>query len=229
MKPIGVAHTPFKEKFGIPRQPGLAEAVGELEFFAPHDDPDAFEGVEQCSHLWLLFLFHHSSGGWAPKVRPPRLGGNRKLGVFATRSPNRPNPLGLSVVKLEGVRSAPLRLQVSGIDLLDGTPILDVKPYVPYVDAVGEARCSFAEPPRPLRVEFRDSALEDCRKHGLRLGVDLKSLVEQLLALDPRPAYHQDERTYGNRLYDLDVKWRVIQERVEVLEFRKASSSGSIS
>lgn len=226
MKPIGVVHTPFKEKFGIPRQSGLVPAaVGELAFFPPYDDPVAFEGLEFCTHLWLQFLFHQSSEQWAPRVRPPRLGGNRKLGVFATRSPNRPNRLGLSVVRLLQVKKGPVRLKVGGIDLLDGTPLLDVKPYVPYADAPDFARYpGFEQAPERLPVHFSEAAGRDCQVHGARLGLDLSALLTQFLSLDPRPAYHQDERSYGNRIYDLDVHWRVDDGEVVVISLEETQS-----
>lgn len=146
IQPIGIVHSCFKEKFAIPRQPALAPAAtGEIELFAPYNDPVALEGLEEVSHLWLSFIFHqtlasaHSSINSKPqlRVRPPRLGGNKKVGVFATRSTHRPNALGLSVVKLDGIRNN--RLQISGIDLLNGTPLVDIKPYLPYADNVGTA------------------------------------------------------------------------------------------
>src|SRR3954463_4060851 len=133
---IGIIHSCFKEKFGIPRQPGLAPlATAQLELLPPYDNRAALEGLETCSHIWLQFVFHaNKRDAWKPKVKPPRLGGNKSLGVFATRSPTRPAPIGLSVVKLDGISEADgkLFLNLSGIDLLDGTPVLDIKPYVPY-------------------------------------------------------------------------------------------------
>jgi tRNA-Thr(GGU) m(6)t(6)A37 methyltransferase TsaA len=217
LKPIGVVHSCFKEKFAIPRQPALAPAAcGEIELFAPYDDPLAIEGLESISHLWVSFIFHKAM----PKedevrlrVRPPRLGGNKKIGVFATRATHRPNPLGLSVVKLEGVKNG--RLQISGIDLLDGTPIVDIKPYVPYADALPDASNAIAsESPELSQVEFTSEALTSAQQHGERLDQPVKELIEQMLAQDPKPAYQKPdpERLYGVKIWDLEVKWRYIKE-----------------
>jgi len=206
---IGMVHSCFKEKFGIPRQPGLATAAtATLEVVAPYNNPDAFQGLELTSHIWLQFVFHqNNTEQWRPKVRPPRLGGNKSIGVFATRSPVRPSPIGLSVVKLERLELGPslVRLHLSGIDLLDGTPVLDIKPYVPYVDALSEATNQFAErEPVLLPVIFSD-------KLQLELAPrrDLLLLIEQVLQQDPRPKYHalDEQRRYGMRIEDVEVRW----------------------
>ncbi len=209
-EPIGVVHSCFSEKFAIPRQPQLAPAAtATLELFAPYNQAQALEGLEQVSHLWLLFVFHAADSG--PKhlrVRPPRLGGNRRIGVFASRATHRPNPLGQSVVKLEGIVDG--KLLLSGIDLLDGTPILDIKPYVPYADSLPEARNALAPaPPPPIKVEWSEAALQQARQHAERLHSDLVALIEQCLAQDPKPAYQQPEpsREYGVRFWDLNVRW----------------------
>jgi tRNA-Thr(GGU) m(6)t(6)A37 methyltransferase TsaA len=217
LKPIGVVHSCFKEKFAIPRQPALAPAAkGEIELFPPYNDPVAIEGLEEVSHLWLSFIFHKAM----PKedevrlrVRPPRLGGNKKIGVFATRATHRPNPLGLSVVKLDGIKNG--RLQISGIDLLDGTPIIDIKPYVPYADALPNAINTMAsERPELSQVEFEPEATLSAQKHAERLNQPVKELIEQMLAQDPKPAYQQPdpERIYGVKIWDLEVKWRYLKE-----------------
>jgi tRNA-Thr(GGU) m(6)t(6)A37 methyltransferase TsaA len=217
LKPIGVVHSCFKEKFAIPRQPALAPAAcGEIELFAPYDDPLAIEGLESISHLWLSFIFHQAM----PKedevrlrVRPPRLGGNKKIGVFATRATHRPNPLGLSVVKLDGIKNG--RLQISGIDILDGTPIVDIKPYVPYADSLPTASNAIASDcPELSQVEFSPEALILAREHAARLDKPVKELIEQMLAQDPKPAYQKidPERLYGVRIWDLEVKWRYLQQ-----------------
>jgi tRNA-Thr(GGU) m(6)t(6)A37 methyltransferase TsaA len=139
-EPIGIARTPFTDKFGIPRQPGLADAPGRIVLNPPFARPEAFAGLDGFSHVWLLWVFHEDclTAGWRPSVRPPRLGGKQKVGVFASRAPYRPNPIGLSAVAQHGLKRGPdgLALTVSGVDLLDGTPILDIKPYVPYADAL---------------------------------------------------------------------------------------------
>lgn len=215
---IGVIESPFKEKFGIPRQPGLVAAEGALLFRPPYDQPEMVDGLEGFSHLWLTFVFHACvDQGWQARVRPPRLGGNRKVGVYASRAPFRPNHIGLSVVELTGIeRDGGLRLKLRGLDLLDGTPVLDVKPYVPYTDALPEARAGFAPDAPTSRLEVRFS--QEAEK--LLAGDDeLRELIRQVLALDPRPAYHADDpqRVYGMQLADSDVRWRVSEGVVEVV------------
>ena len=184
VSPIGYIRSCFKEKFAIPRQPQLAPAArGVLELLPPFDGGEAVEGLEQVSHVWLLFLFHQALEDKPRlKVRPPRLGGNRSLGVFATRATHRPNGIGQSVVRLEKVE--PGRLWLSGIDLLDGTPVLDIKPYVPYADAVADARNAIAEaPPAPIPVQWSDTALAQA------LDVPLRERNELLTAAGYAPLY----------------------------------------
>lgn len=226
VSPIGFLRSCFKEKFAIPRQPQLAPAArGILELLAPFDQPEALEGLEQVSHVWLLFLFHQTLEEQPRlRVRPPRLGGNRSLGVFATRSTHRPNGIGQSVVRLE--RIEPGRLWLSGIDLLDGTPVLDIKPYVPYADCVPDARNGIADaPPALIPLDWSQTALQQAHEHAARLGEPLAELIEQCLAQDPRPAYQkpEPERRYGVRLWDVDVRWHYPQPgRIRVLEVVKA-------
>lgn len=220
-EPIGVMHSCFAEKFAIPRQPQLAPAArGVLELFAPYDKPKAVAGLEGVSHLWLLFVFHAAaSGEQHMRVRPPRLGGNKRIGVFASRSTHRPNPIGQSVVRLEGIE--PGRLLLSGLDLLDGTPILDIKPYVPYADALGDARNSLAESAPPqLPVEWSITALQQAREQAQRLQQPVQELIEQCLAQDPKPAYQRPDadREYGVRFWDINVRWHYPQaDRIRVL------------
>ncbi|MFV9685109.1 tRNA (N6-threonylcarbamoyladenosine(37)-N6)-methyltransferase TrmO [Pseudomonas sp. NY15367] len=227
VSPVGIVRSCFKEKFAIPRQPHLAPAArGVLELLPPFDQGDAVQGLEQVSHVWLLFLFHQALEDKPRlKVRPPRLGGNQSVGVFSTRATHRPNGIGQSVVRLERVE--PDRLHLSGIDLLDGTPVLDIKPYVPYADAVTDARNEMADAPPPLiPVDWQDDALAAARSHGLRLDEPLVALIEQCLAQDPRPAYQQPqpERRYGARFWDLDVHWHYPQPgRIRVLDVQMAS------
>jgi len=221
MKPVAIIHTPFKEKFGIPRQPGLIEsAVGRIELQPPFDRPEVFEGLEGFSHIWLIWQFHAvPEDDWKPMVRPPRLGGNRKVGVFASRSPFRPNPLGLSAVKLESVGER--HLEVSGVDLLDGTPILDIKPYIPYSDAIGDAADGFAAgPPAPkLTVEFSETAQQQLQERPD--GQMEQRLIVACIETDPRPAYKQGEAgEYGFRLFDFDLRWRVSGSVATVMELR---------
>ncbi|MGM3387030.1 tRNA (N6-threonylcarbamoyladenosine(37)-N6)-methyltransferase TrmO [Stutzerimonas stutzeri] len=226
VSPIGFVRSCFKEKFAIPRQPHLAPAArGVLELVAPFDQAVALEGLEQVSHVWLLFLFHEALEAQPRlRVRPPRLGGNRMVGVFATRSTHRPNGIGQSVVRLEGVE--PGRLRLSGIDLLDGTPVLDIKPYVPYADAIAEARNELAaEAPGAIAVQWTENALAQARQQAGRLSEPLVELIEQCLAQDPRPAYQvpPSERRYGTRLWDVDVRWHYpAPDRIRVLEVVKA-------
>ncbi|MFK8330224.1 tRNA (N6-threonylcarbamoyladenosine(37)-N6)-methyltransferase TrmO [Pseudomonas sp. BJa5] len=220
--PIGYVRSCFKEKFAIPRQPQLAPAArGVLELLPPFDSGEAVAGLEQVSHVWLLFLFHQALEGKPRlKVRPPRLGGNTSMGVFATRATHRPNGIGQSVVRLEKVEAG--RLLLSGIDLLDGTPVLDIKPYVPYADAVAGATNQMASaPPAPIAVAWSDDALPQARAHAQRLGEPLVELIEQCLAQDPRPAYQvpPPERVYGVKFWDVQVRWHYPQpERIRVLE-----------
>ena len=213
--PIGVIHSVFREKFGIPRQPGLVPAArATLELLPPYARPEAVRGLEDFSHLWLLFVFHGvPAGRWQPTVRPPRLGGNRRLGVFATRSTFRPNPLGLSAVKLERIviRHGQVVLHLAGVDLLDGTPVLDIKPYLPYADCIAEAAGGFAaEAPALLSaVEFSPAAAGFCAAWR---GSDLRELITQILRQDPRPAYERADpipRLHGMKLYNLDVRWEM--------------------
>jgi tRNA-Thr(GGU) m(6)t(6)A37 methyltransferase TsaA len=217
VSPIGFMRSCFKEKFAIPRQPQLAPAArGVLELVAPFDQGDAVQGLEQVSHVWLLFLFHQALEDKPRlKVRPPRLGGNQSMGVFATRATHRPNGIGQSVVKLDKVEAG--RLWLSGIDLLDGTPVLDVKPYVPYADVIADARNGMAAAaPELIPVQWGDAALAQARAHGVRLEEPLIELIEQCLAQDPRPAYQTPtpERRYGAQFWDLDVRWHYPQPGV---------------
>lgn len=217
--PIGIVHSCFKEKFGIPRQPGLAPSTyGQIVMLPPFDTEDAFVGLEGISHVWLQFVFHQNAQRpWHAKVRPPRLGGNSSIGVFATRSPFRPNNLGLSVVRYLGWRreQGQLRVNIAGLDLLDQTPIVDIKPYVPYADLVPEASNALAEgAPEFLPVKFSDEASSACAELTRGGGVEWRQLVVEVLQQDPRPAYHQPQsgRVYGCRLYDQNVRWCVAKE-----------------
>ena len=220
-EPIGLVHSCFAEKFAIPRQPQLAPAArGVLELFPPYDKPEALAGLEGISHLWLLFVFHAAASGEQHlRVRPPRLGGNQRIGVFASRSTHRPNPIGQSVVRLEGIEAG--RLLISGIDLLDGTPILDIKPYVPYADALPDARNALADAaPAQLAVDWSESALLQARTQAQRLEQPVVELIEQCLAQDPKPAYQRPaaDREYGVRFWDINVRWHYPQaDRIRVL------------
>ncbi len=211
LSPIGVIESDYPDKFGIPRQPGLAPAArARLVLPPPFDDPLAVRGLEAFSHLWLTFVFHQSPERWTPLVRPPRLGGNARVGVFASRSTHRPNRLGLSLVELLEVDTRRgVRLVLAGVDLVSGTPVLDIKPYLPWAEARPEARAGFApEAPPRLPVIFHPSA--EATLHQREDGGSLRALIVQVLAQDPRPAYRKgaENRTYGVRLRDVDVRFR---------------------
>ncbi len=230
MNPIGIIHSPFKEKFGIPRQPLLVpEAKAILVLLAPYDRMDALTGLENFSHIWLTFIFHCSiREQWQPRVRPPRLGGNRSVGVFASRSPFRPNPIGLSVVALDGIsnKDGKLELLLSGVDILDGTPVLDIKPYLPYADSIPDAKAGYASESPQANKSVRFSERADKQLQQRNDGVELKSLIKGVLASDPRPAYKkepQPDRIYGMRLYDFDLKWRMLDDAIEVIELAPVS------
>jgi tRNA (adenine37-N6)-methyltransferase len=228
LEPIGIIHSPYKQKFAIPRQPGLVKsALGAIEFHTKFADPNSLRGIEQFSHLWLIFQFHQTTEqGWSPMVRPPRLGGNKKLGVFATRSTFRPNNMGLSVVEFVEVtqQAGKLVLVVRGIDLLDGTPVFDIKPYVPYVDALVEARGGFAEAAPPLMaVDFLPMA-RDALVRFSRVHPELETLITEVLSQDPRPAYHgntDNNKSYGMHLHDYNIHWRVQNIRCVVESITK--------
>ena len=218
MHTIAHIRTDLPEKFGVPRQSGLVPQLqGTIVFEPEYRNPDALRGLEGFSHLWLIFRFHRAEReGWSPTVRPPRLGGNRRMGVFATRSPFRPNNLGLSCVKLEGEsrdeKLGPV-IRVSGADLVDGTPILDIKPYLPYADCPRDATGGFTDPleAEPLEVECDEAllaGLEAQQRAGL-MGV---------LACDPRPRYQEDpERVYGLAFAGKNVKFTVRDRVLTVL------------
>ena len=216
-KPIGVIRSCFTEKFGIPRQAGLVpQARAILEILPEFRRREAFRGLEEFSHIWLLFVFHaNAEQPWKATVRPPRLGGNRRVGVFASRSGFRPNRIGQSVAALSKVEAGnqKLALHLGGIDLLDGTPVLDIKPYLPYADSLPNAACGYADgkPEPSLPVTFSDQALQTCRVLE-RQQPGLENLIRGLIALDPRPAYHENRPqrgSYGMRLWDWNVRFCV--------------------
>ena len=210
LSPIAYIRSEFPTKFGIPRQSGLVSSLRAMIVFEPmYRNPDALRGIESFSHLWLIWEFSEAlRKGWSPTVRPPRLGGNTRIGVFATRSPFRPNPIGLSCVRLEQVCPDSKHgtvLLVSGADLMDGTPIYDIKPYIPYADAHPEAVGGFAqEAPVPtLQVDFPPQLLE-------RIPEDRRQALISVLALDPRPSYQDDpKRVYGMSFADRNIRFTV--------------------
>ncbi|MDQ6979066.1 MAG: tRNA (N6-threonylcarbamoyladenosine(37)-N6)-methyltransferase TrmO [Mariprofundaceae bacterium] len=208
---IGIVHSCFQQKFGIPRQPRLAPAATAIiELFAPWNTMACLQGLEACSHIWLLFRFHqHQHRTPSATVRPPRLGGNQRIGVFATRSSFRPNYIGMSAVRLLSIsenRGKPT-LHIAGIDVLDQTPLLDIKPYVPYSDSIAEAISPWQAPTDETRpsIEFSPQANEACRQIAPQQP-NFATLIVQLLRQDPRPAYHQQaERRYHMQLWQWDI------------------------
>jgi tRNA-Thr(GGU) m(6)t(6)A37 methyltransferase TsaA len=221
---IGVIRSPYKEKFAVPRQPGLVtDGGGELHLLPPYNVADSVRGLEGFSHLWLLFVFHQTmEGGWRPTVRPPRLGGNARMGVFATRSTFRPNPIGMSLVELKGIRCQKdqVILQLGSLDLVDGTPVVDIKPYLPFAEAVPEAVAGYAQnaPAADMPVYFTPelqpqlSLLEKRYPH-------IERFIREVLAQDPRPAYRKGEdigKTYAVLLLEFNVRWRVTEQGSEV-------------
>jgi len=215
--PIGEVESPYKEKFAIPRQPGLVTAAhGKIILTGDTNNAELVKGLAQFSHIWLLFIFHGTQAqGWKNLVRPPRLGGNKKLGVLATRSTFRPNPIGMSVVKLESIeqKAQQVILHISGLDLLDQTPIIDIKPYIPYSDALSGAKAGFAnsEPESKLNVVFSEIAQQTISEYNTKIP-ELALLIEQVLMQDPRPAYRQDKednKVYGMNLYNLNIQWQM--------------------
>ncbi len=216
MKIIAHIQTDFKDKFGIPRQSGrVPSLLGRIVFEEEFRNPDALRGIEGFSHLWLIFDFSKSHREeWSPTVRPPRLGGNTRIGVFASRSPFRPNPIGLSVVKLERVEKG--ELIVSGVDLLDGTPIYDIKPYLPFADAIPDAVGGYADGFEDYRldVEFPEDLLAT-------LPADKQQAAIDCLAQDPRPSYQQDERRYSMAFAGYDIRFFVKDDTVFVTEIEE--------
>ncbi len=222
MQVIAHIRNAFPTKFGLPRQSGLVPELTSTIVFEPeYRVPEALRGIESYSHLWLIWGFHQAvregeKQDWRPTVRPPRLGGNTRMGVFATRSPFRPNPLGLTVVRLLWVEDSPEGkvLLVAGADMMDGTPIYDVKPYLPYVDSVPDAVGGFAEGTADYRLTV------DCPENLLgRIPKEMQETLLGVLAQDPRPAYqHDEDRVYGLPLGGFDVKFTVKDGRLTVVD-----------
>lgn len=218
---IATVDSPYKEKFAIPRQPGIVSAAqGQLRLKGSANNIELVRGLEQFSHIWLLFVFHGTQAqGWKPLVRPPRLGGNKKLGVLATRSTFRPNPIGMSVVKLDRIehqltahKESQVVLHISELDLLDGTPIVDIKPYVPYADIIEDAHGGYAhqQPSNDIHIIFTDASATIIEEN-LTSYPTLRLLIEQVLSQDPRPAYKQqstDDKIYGMTLHEFNIQWQ---------------------
>ncbi len=227
IEPIGVIETPYKEKFAVPRQPRLVPAAtARVKLLGEANSPEAVRGLEQFSHVWLLFLFDQNlEAGWKPTVRPPRLGGNERIGVFASRSTFRPNGIGMSAVEVKGVikQDEQIYLELGSVDLVDGTPIVDIKPYIPYSDSIPDAQGGYAgEEPEKSQVTFSSQALSSQALAVVQKQYDtdhLLSVIEQVLAQDPRPAYKKnkpDNKEYAVNLFDLNVKFTVKDNLITV-------------
>ena len=228
---IGVVHSCFMAKFGVPRQPRLIrEATGYIELQPPYNQPNCVRGLEDFSHIWVLFVFHQNiREGWKATVRPPRLGGDKRIGVFASRSSFRPSPIGMSVMELAGIEQKEhgiLRVHVRGIDVIDGTPVIDIKPYIPYSDCVPEATGGYA-PTAPdesaLAVSVAPEAerrFEELAKRGLK---DLRQLALCVIAQDPRPAYQREEgRVYGVFLSGYEIVWKIVDSAAVIMDVCRA-------
>ena len=226
---VGHIQSPYKQKFAIPRQPRLVPDTKAKLIFAPDFNREEFvRGIDEFTHIWLLFRFHETADkGYSAMVRPPRLGGNERKGVFATRATFRPNAIGMSAVKLEGIeyKNGQLSLLLAGIDLLDGTPIIDIKPYLPYSDSMLDASAGFADtrPETQMSVEFTPEVtlfIEQQTQYP-----DLLNFISNVLKQDPRPAYKKQkdgEQSYGMTLYDYNIRWQVNGEHNLVTSIEKS-------
>ena len=217
MRPIAKIYTDFPEKFGLPRQSGLIKELrGKIIFEPEYRDISAVRGLEEYSHIWLLWEFSGFGGDWSPTVRPPRLGGNKRVGVFATRSPNRPNPIGLSAVRLRKIsldKKLGAVLEVSGIDMVNGTPIYDIKPYLSFADSYPDAVCGFAD------EKFGDkAAVEIPESIANTLGAETLLQLREILAEDPRPHYQNDpDRIYGFTFKNLEIRFKAVNGVIKLL------------
>lgn len=227
--PVAIVHSPYKQKFAIPRQPGLVSAAqGSIEILLDCNHHELVRDLEMHSHLWLIFVFHETcEHGWKPLVKAPRLGGNKKTGVFSTRSTFRPNPIGMSVVKLEKVRFINNRcfIDISGLDLLDKTPLIDIKPYIPYSDSLSQAHSNMAPQPEQseLTIEFSEAALRQVQHFEVK-HKNLTLFIEQVLSQDPRPAYKKqlsERQEYGMSLYDLNIRWQIEDKMCRVIHIEQ--------
>lgn len=214
---IATIKTDFPTKFGIPRQSGLVDTRAKIIFLPEYRDAAALRGLEDFSHLWLIWKFHNAQReGWSPTVRPPRLGGNKRVGVFATRSPFRPNPIGLSSVKIEKIYNDGENgtvIEVSGADMLDGTPIYDIKPYIPYTDCHPDAAGGFAD-----KAFSQKLTVEISQEIGSRIAEDDIEAVKAILESDPRPRYHNDaDRVYAFEFSKYHIEFKVKDDILTVL------------
>lgn len=219
IKPVAYIHTDFKDKFGIPRQSGRVPSLtGKIVFEKEFKNPEVIRGIEEYSHLWIIFGFHKAEyKEGTMTVRPPRLGGNTRVGIFASRAPYRPNSLGLSCVKIEKVSNG--EIVVSGVDILDGTPVYDIKPYIPYSDSLPDACGSFAEEMKDhsLQVEFPENLLNEIPEEKRKAIIDC-------LSDDPRPSYQEDAREYSMAFADFDIHFVVEKQKLIVKSLDKKSN-----
>ncbi|WP_318504656.1 tRNA (N6-threonylcarbamoyladenosine(37)-N6)-methyltransferase TrmO [Photobacterium leiognathi] len=226
--PIGIIHSPYKEKFAVPRQPRLVpSARSEIILQGDANSLEAVRGIEQFSHLWLLFLFDQNlEAGWRPTVRPPRLGGNERIGVFASRATFRPNGIGMSAVELKGVRheNGNVIIELGGVDLVDGTPVVDIKPYIPYSDSLPQAQGGFASSaPDLMPVCFSETALNQL---PVKNKAYYQTVISEVLAQDPRPAYKKgkpDPKQYAVHLFDFNVHFSVTEQQITVNQIEKVN------
>lgn len=230
VKPIGVIRSGFREKFGTPRQAGLVNAaISVLELLAPYNRPEMVKGLDTFSHIWVQFLFHETyREGWKATVRPPRLGGSERMGVFATRSPHRPNHVGLSAVRLRRLIVEPgsVNLEIVGADLLDGTPVIDIKPYLRNRDCLPEASKGWLpEEATPLSVEFSRDAENFCREYERQNDCKLGEIIRETLELDPRPGSQRGRKhQFGMQLYEVNIRWEVEGECCKVISCARLES-----
>jgi tRNA-Thr(GGU) m(6)t(6)A37 methyltransferase TsaA len=229
VEPIGVIHSPYQQKFAVPRQPGLVTAAtAEIHLQGDFAHADSVRGLIEFSHIWVLFIFHQTvAAGWQPLVRPPRLGGNTRKGVFASRATYRPNGIGMSVVELESVQADEhgVIIRVRGADWVNGTPVIDIKPYLPYAESIPTAQGGFADarPYSALITVFEATAEQQLQQLEPHYP-ELRLLISQVLNQDPRPAYKQaahQQKVYGMSLYDLNIKWQVINNENHVIQVSK--------
>lgn len=243
---IGWVESPFKDRFAVPRQPGLAPVKGVIHLHDREDLRLAIKNLEQFSHIWVLFVFHeHGGKSWKPSIRPPRLGGKQKVGVLSSRSPHRPNPIGMSVFPLSHVDAEKGLIYISGLDVIDGTPVLDIKPYLPYADSYPEASAGWASEDIPtFSVVWSESALHvlaELQKEMLSdfdpnqvsqiSAIDLKSEIESILEIDPRPAFQKRKHPvgilencglrYGFDVHNIDVKYELTEQGFSIYEIKK--------
>lgn len=229
---IGIVHSCYKDKFAIPRQARLVtESTACIELYPPYNELEAVRGLEDFSHLWINFIFHrHVGKGWSSTVKPPRLDGKQRFGVFATRASYRPNPIGLSLVEIDTIEQhgSSLLIHIKGADLLDKTPIIDIKPYIPYSDSIPDAKGGFTDQIKEnlFSVLFSTQAEVECAQAGKKYP-RIRIFIEQLLAIDHRPYYFKNiEKSYSTKIYEYDLTWHISGDKVVVLSLSPVPSTG---